>query len=98
MNLCYNILYYIIISCSDIITLFYIILLYYHSGAKGWEVRIEIRTSLKSPMTRQEPEFLRIIDDNVFFMMGPQMRDLGVIPPAFDSEFRSASFLFHQNS
>ena len=48
-------------------------------------------------MTSQEPELLRIIDDDVFFMMGPQMRDLGMIPPAFDSEFRSASCLFHKN-
>ena len=39
---------------------------------------------------------IRLCRNNVFFMTGPKMRDLAVIPPAFESEFRSAS-LVHLN-
>ena len=27
----------------------------------------------------------QVLQNNVFFMTGPKMRDLGAIPPAFDS-------------
>ena len=34
----------------------------------------------------------RVCQNNVFFVTGLHMRDVAAIPPAFYSEFRSASF------